>query len=209
MLGIPAGYIVFALLDISANGGIRYDMLSQVAGLSMIMLCWCWRACCYSNVFTANVAVCLVWVTRAQSISFRLQRCVCHWKYCWLGTLLLFFGGAFVGLWVRSVSLVPAFGHVCWTSDTITLSAFYEMYQRKALLKSVWKQCLLGLFLCALVLMLVFLTFGLFVDWRLPMRTRAVMQLDRRAFIHSRLLSGDRLYLVVCQAIGLFIEVSL
>jgi iron(III) transport system permease protein len=171
MLGIPAGYIVLPTLIYQKMAGFGNDMLSQVAGLSMIiallvlagMLCqqWLQQRCRYALLGHT-----------AQSLSFRLKQ----WRLpieILLGLVLCFILIAPLFALIVS-SLVPALG-MPLTADTITFSAFYEMIGRQSVTARAFENSALLATLSALLLMVVCLPLG-YLLMRLPMRTRAVIE---------------------------------
>lgn len=170
MLGIPAGYIVLPTLIYQQMAGFGNDMLSQVAGLSMIIALLVLAGMLLQQLLQQRSRYALLGHT-AQSISFRLQ----HWRLpleVLLALVLCFILVAPLFALVVS-SLVPALG-MSLTSDTITLSAFYEMISRQGVTSRAFENSVFLAFFCALVLMLVSLPLG-YLLMRLPMRTRAVI----------------------------------
>jgi iron(III) transport system permease protein len=165
MLGIPAGYIVLPTLIYQQMAGFGNDMLSQVAGLSMIIALLVLAGMLLQQWLQQRSRYALLGHT-AQSISFRLQR----WRLP-LEVLCFILVAPLFALVVSS--LVPALG-MSLTSDTITLSAFYEMISRQGVTSRAFENSAFLAFSCALVLMLVSLPLG-YLLMRLPMRTRAVI----------------------------------
>jgi iron(III) transport system permease protein len=170
MLGIPAGYIVLPTLIYQQMAGFGNDMLSQVAGLSMIIALLVLAGMLLQQWLQQRSRYALLGHT-AQSISFRLQR----WRLpleVLLALVLCFILVAPLFALVVS-SLVPALG-MPLTADTITFSAFYEMISRQGVTSRAFENSVFLAFSCALVLMLVSLPLG-YLLMRLPMRTRAVI----------------------------------
>ena len=170
MLGIPAGYIVLPTLIYQKMAGFGNDMLSQVAGLSMIiallvlagMLCQQWLQQRSRYALLGHTA---------QSLSF----CLKQWRLpieLLLGLVLCFILIAPLFALIVS-SLVPALG-MPLTADTITFSAFYEMIGRQGVTARAFENSALLATLSALLLMAVCLPLG-YLLMRLPMRTRAVI----------------------------------
>ncbi|UTW01505.1 iron ABC transporter permease [Marinomonas rhizomae] len=170
MLGIPAGYIVLPTLIYQQMAGFGNDMLSQVAGLSMIIALlvlagmllqqWLQQRSCYSLLGHT-----------AQSLSFRLKQ----WRLpleILLALVLCFILVAPLFALIVS-SLVPALG-MPLNADTITFTAFYEMIGRQGVTSRAFENSAFLAFFSALVLMLLSLPLG-YLLMRLPMRTRAVI----------------------------------
>lgn len=170
MLGIPAGYIVLPTLIYQQMAGFGNDMLSQVAGLSMIIALLVLAGMLLQQWLQQRSRYALLGHT-AQSISFRLQR----WRLpleVLLALVLCFILVAPLFALVVS-SLVPALG-MSLTADTVTLSAFYEMINHQGVTSRAFENSVLLAFSCALVLMLVSLPLG-YLLMRLPIRARAVI----------------------------------
>ena len=170
MLGIPAGYIVLPTLIYQQMAGFGNDMLSQVAGLSMIIALLVLAGMLLQQWLQQRSRYALLGHT-AQSISFRLQR----WRLpleLLLALILCFILVAPLFALIVS-SLVPALG-MPLTLDTLTFSAFHEMISRQGVTKRAFENSVFLAFISAFVLMVVSLPLG-YLLMRLPMRTRAVI----------------------------------
>ncbi|MFT2098315.1 ABC transporter permease [Marinomonas sp. 2405UD66-6] len=170
MLGIPAGYIVLPTLIYQQMAGFGNDMLSQVAGLSMIIALLVLAGMWLQQWLQQRSRYALLGHT-AKSISFRLQR----WRLpleLLLAVILCFILVAPLFALIVS-SLVPALG-MPLTLDTLTFSAFHEMISRQGVTKRAFENSVFLAFVSAFVLMVVSLPLG-YLLMRLPMRTRAVI----------------------------------
>jgi len=170
MLGIPAGYIVLPTLIYQQMAGFGNDMLSQVAGLSMIIALLVLAGMLLQQWLQQRSRYALLGHT-AKSISFRLQR----WRFpleLLLAVILCFILVAPLFALIVS-SLVPALG-MPLTLDTLTFSAFHEMISRQGVTKRAFENSVFLAFVSAFVLMVVSLPLG-YLLMRLPMRTRAVI----------------------------------
>jgi len=208
MLGIPAGYIVLPTW-IFQQMRIRWvnDIwLSQVAGLSW----YCFvgvAGIVVTAMVTARSLICLLGFTRPSRFSFRLTAPgVCHWKYCWLGYLLLFFGGPLFAF--GSSAFARAALGMSLTPTPLPCLAFYERSHSaaKALLQSVENSCFLA-FSVLWCWWLVSLPLGYLLDAFTNFAHQSVIASFVSALCHSGLVLADRLYLVVCKPLP-FIEVS-
>ncbi|RBP85023.1 iron(III) transport system permease protein [Marinomonas rhizomae] len=170
MLGIPAGYIVLPTLIYQQMAGFGNDMLSQVAGLSMIIALLVLAGMLLQQWLQQRSRYALLGHT-AQSLSFRLKQ----WRLpleMLLALILLFILVAPLFALIVS-SLVPALG-MPLNAETITFGAFYEMLGRQGVTSRAFENSAFLAFFSALVLMLVSLPLG-YLLMRLPMRTRAVI----------------------------------
>ncbi|WOD09297.1 iron ABC transporter permease [Marinomonas sp. GJ51-6] len=170
MLGIPAGYIVLPILIYQQMAGFGNDMLSQVAGLSMIIALLVLAGMLLQQWLQQRSRYALLGHT-ARSISFHLKR----WRLpleLLLAVILCFILVAPLFALIVS-SLVPALG-MPLTLDTLTFSAFHEMISRQGVTKRAFENSVFLAFASAFVLMIVSLPLG-YLLMRLPMRTRAVI----------------------------------
>ena len=170
MLGIPAGYIVLPTLIYQQMAGFGNDMLSQVAGLSMIIALLVLAGMLLQQWLQQRSSYALLGHT-AQPISFRLAA----WRLPveTLLALVLCFILVMPLLALLVSALVPALG-VALTSETFTLSAFYEMLGRQSVTARAFENSMLLASLSAFVLMLVSLPLG-YVLMRMPLRQRALI----------------------------------
>ena len=170
MLGIPAGYIVLPTLIYQQMAGFGNDMLSQVAGLSMIIALLVLAGMLLQQWLQQRSSYALLGHT-AQPISFRLAA----WRLPVEGLLALVLCFILVMplLALLVSALVPALG-VALTPETFTLSAFYEMLGRQSVTARAFENSMLLASLSALVLMLVSLPLG-YVLMRMPLRQRALI----------------------------------
>ncbi|MGR0279148.1 ABC transporter permease [Marinomonas dokdonensis] len=170
MLGIPAGYIVLPTLIYQQMAGFGNDMLSQVAGLSMIIALLVLAGMLLQQWLQQRSSYALLGHT-AQPISFRLAA----WRLPveTLLALVLCFILVMPLLALLVSALVPALG-VALTPETFTLSAFYEMLGRQSVTARAFENSMLLASLSAFVLMLVSLPLG-YVLMRMPLRQRALI----------------------------------
>ncbi|MEO9274543.1 iron ABC transporter permease [Marinomonas sp. 5E14-1] len=170
MLGIPAGYIVLPTLIYQQMAGFGNDMLSQVAGLSMIIALLVLAGMLLQQWIQQRSCYALLGHT-AKSISFCLQRWRLPFELLLVVILCFILVAPLFALIVSS--LVPALG-MPLTLDTLTLSAFHEMISRQGVTKRAFENSAFLAFVSAFVLMIVSLPLG-YLLMRLPMRTRAVI----------------------------------
>ena len=170
MLGIPAGYIVLPTLIYQQMAGFGHDMLSQVAGLSMMIALLVLAGMLLQQWLQQRSCYALLGHT-AQSLSF----CLKQWRLPFeilLALVLCFILVAPLFALIVS-SLVPALG-MPLNADTLTFAAFYEMIGRQGVTSRAFENSAFLATFSALVLMLVSLPLG-YLLMRLPMRTRAVI----------------------------------
>ncbi|WP_460754573.1 ABC transporter permease [Marinomonas epiphytica] len=170
MLGIPAGYIVLPTLIYQQMAGFGNDMLSQVAGLSMIIAFLVLVGMLLQQWLQQKSRFALLGHT-AQSLSFTLKQ----WRLpleVLLASILCFI--LVVPLCALLVSsLVPALG-MPLTSDTVTFTAFYEMIARQGVTYRAFENSTLLASVSALLLMLISLPVGYWL-MRMPLQRRALI----------------------------------
>lgn len=170
MLGIPAGYIVLPTLIYQQMAGFGNDMLSQVAGLSMIIALLVLAGMLFQQWLQQRSRYALLGHT-AQPIYF----CLKGWRLPLelLLTLILCFILVAPLFALIVSSLVPALG-MPLTLDTLTFSAFHEMIARQGVTKRAFENSIFLASLCAFVLMLISLPLG-YLLIRLPIRARSII----------------------------------
>ncbi|AEF53162.1 ABC transporter permease [Marinomonas posidonica] len=170
MLGIPAGYIVLPTLIYQQMAGFGNQMLSQVAGLSMIIALLVLMGMLLQQWLQQRSRYALLGHS-THSIAFSLK----NWRIpleILLATILSFI--LVIPLLALVVSsMVPALG-MPLTLNTFTLSAFEEMISRQSVTFRAFENSTWLAFFSALVLMLVSLPLG-YLLMRMPLRLRSVI----------------------------------
>ncbi|MEL0635455.1 iron ABC transporter permease [Marinomonas sp. TI.3.20] len=170
MLGIPINYLVLPTLIYQQMAGFGDDVLSEIAGLSMIIALLVLAGMLLQQWLQQRSQYALIGHT-TQSISFNLKKARAPVEIVLGGILCFILVIPLLSLIISS--FVPALG-MPLNGETFTLNAYIEMLSKQGSTARAFSNSVFLALAASLTLMLVCLPLG-YLLMRLPMRLRSVI----------------------------------